>query len=67
MSKHVVTEHPVVADGEHLIGASHEAVVCQAPPEYLICTHHERNPPGLSPAPKADISRQAANSTEYRA
>jgi hypothetical protein len=50
-NKRVVVEHPVVADGEHLTDASRQAVACQTPPEYLICTHHERNPPGLSPAP----------------
>jgi hypothetical protein len=50
-SKRVVVEHSVVADGEHLIDASRQAVACQTPPEYLICAHHERNPPSLSPAP----------------
>ena len=46
----------LLAKAEHLIGASHEAVVCKTPPEYLTCTHHERNPPGLSPAPNGGYS-----------
>ena len=31
VSKLVVVEHPVVISGKHLVGASHEAVVCQTP------------------------------------
>ena len=45
VNKRVVVEHPVVVGGEHLIGASHEIVVCHTA-AHLICTQHERNPGG---------------------
>jgi hypothetical protein len=43
VSKLVVVEHPVVISGEHLVGASHEVVVCQTSRD-LIQTDHKRSP-----------------------
>jgi hypothetical protein len=50
VSNLVVAENPVVVRGKHLVGVSHDSVVCQTP-EYLIRTYHKRNPTGLSYAP----------------